>query len=187
MGIFYPGSSQEAKDYMKIALELMVYPLSTRKLKELNQRYENILVIEEMDLLPPRDTRFYQSTLSSWWYGYIHKGIIKYIGIENVIEVDQFDYKYTREVIVGETKKEGISVIIAGVEGQVLVLATKIISEAAFRARLDVKTNDVVGLSQRGAMVWGSIKIGEKVYSPNILMAGNVKAANTVLIGILSR
>lgn len=65
MGIFYPGSSQEAKDYMKIALELMVYPLSTRKLKELNQRYENILVIEEMDLLPPRDTRFYQSTLSS--------------------------------------------------------------------------------------------------------------------------
>lgn len=61
------------------------------------------------------------------------------------------------------------NIIIAGVGGQGLVLATKIISEAAFRAGLDVKTNDVVGLSQRGGMVWGSIKMGKKVYSPNIL------------------
>ncbi|MCF6460405.1 thiamine pyrophosphate-dependent enzyme [Clostridium sp. Cult3] len=41
------------------------------------------------------------------------KELLNTMGIENVIEVDQFDYKHTREVIVGETKKEGISVIIA--------------------------------------------------------------------------
>ncbi len=58
--------------------------------------------------------------------------------------------------------------MLAGVGGQGLVLATKIISEAAFKAGLDVKTNDVIGLSQRGGMVWGSVRMGEKVYSPNI-------------------
>lgn len=61
------------------------------------------------------------------------------------------------------------NIIIAGVGGQGLVLATRIISEAAFLAGMDVKTNDVVGLSQRGGTVWGSIKMGEKVHSPNIL------------------
>ena len=61
------------------------------------------------------------------------------------------------------------NIIIAGVGGQGLVLATKIISDAAFKAGLDVKTNDVVGLSQRGGKVWSSVKMGEKVHSPNIL------------------
>ncbi|NLY77232.1 MAG: indolepyruvate oxidoreductase subunit beta [Tissierellia bacterium] len=60
------------------------------------------------------------------------------------------------------------NIILAGVGGQGLVLATKIISETAFRAGLEVKTNDVIGLSQRGGMVWGSVRMGEKVYSPNI-------------------
>lgn len=60
------------------------------------------------------------------------------------------------------------NIMLAGVGGQGLVLATKIISEAAFKAGFDVKTNDVIGLSQRGGMVWGSVRIGEKVYSPNI-------------------
>ena len=64
---------------------------------------------------------------------------------------------------------ENISIIIAGVGGQGLVLATRILSEAAFSQGLDVKTNDVVGLSQRGGTVWGSVKMGEKIYSPNIL------------------
>ncbi len=60
------------------------------------------------------------------------------------------------------------NIMLAGVGGQGLVLATKIISEAAFRAGFDVKTNDVIGLSQRGGRVWGSVRIGEKIYSPNI-------------------
>ena len=61
------------------------------------------------------------------------------------------------------------NIIIAGVGGQGLVLATKIISDVAFKAGLDVKTNDVVGLSQRGGKVWSSVKMGEKVDSPNVL------------------
>jgi indolepyruvate ferredoxin oxidoreductase beta subunit len=61
------------------------------------------------------------------------------------------------------------NIIIAGVGGQGLVLATKIIAEAAFREGYDVKTNDVVGLSQRGGTVWGTVKFGDHISSPNIL------------------
>lgn len=60
------------------------------------------------------------------------------------------------------------NIILAGVGGQGLVLATEIISQVGFRAGFDIKSNDVVGLSQRGGKVWGSIRIGEKVHSPNI-------------------
>lgn len=60
-------------------------------------------------------------------------------------------------------------IILAGVGGQGLVLTTKIICEAAHNDGYDVKSNDVVGLSQRGGKVWGNVRIGEKVYSPNIL------------------
>lgn len=60
------------------------------------------------------------------------------------------------------------NIVIAGVGGQGLVLTTKLICDAAIRAGLDVKSNDVIGLSQRGGKVWGSIRIGEQVYSPNV-------------------
>ncbi|MEI6089829.1 MAG: indolepyruvate oxidoreductase subunit beta [bacterium] len=60
------------------------------------------------------------------------------------------------------------NIIIAGVGGQGLVLMTKILSQAAFNEGYDVKTNDVIGLSQRGGMVWGSVRFGEKIHSPNI-------------------
>lgn len=60
------------------------------------------------------------------------------------------------------------NIFLAGVGGQGLVLATKVIADAANYSGVDVKTNDVVGLSQRGGKVWGSVKLGKKVYSPNI-------------------
>lgn len=63
---------------------------------------------------------------------------------------------------------EAKNILLAGVGGQGLVLATKIIADAANNAGIDVKTNDVIGLSQRGGKVWGSVKIGKKVHSPNI-------------------
>lgn len=62
------------------------------------------------------------------------------------------------------------NIILAGVGGQGLVLTTDMICEVAFRAGYDVKSNDVVGLSQRGGKVWGSVRLGEKVHSPNIEM-----------------
>lgn len=60
------------------------------------------------------------------------------------------------------------NIMIAGVGGQGLVLMTKIICQAALTDEYDVKSNDVVGLSQRGGMVWGNVRFGDKIYSPNI-------------------
>ncbi len=57
------------------------------------------------------------------------------------------------------------NILISGVGGQGLVLATGIIAETAFREGYDIKTSDVIGLSQRGGMVYGSVRFGEKVYS----------------------
>lgn len=60
------------------------------------------------------------------------------------------------------------NILIMGVGGQGLVLATQITANAAMLAGLKVKTNDVVGMSQRGGMVWGSIRYGEVVHSTNV-------------------
>ncbi len=60
------------------------------------------------------------------------------------------------------------NILLAGVGGQGLVMTTDMICEAAFRSGFDVKSNDVVGLSQRGGKVWGSVRYGDKVNSPNI-------------------
>ena len=61
-----------------------------------------------------------------------------------------------------------VSVLLAGVGGQGLVLATRITAQVAFRSGFDVKTSDVIGLAQRGGMVWGSVRFGEKVHAPLI-------------------
>jgi len=63
---------------------------------------------------------------------------------------------------------ETINIMLGGVGGQGLVLTTDVICKAALKAGYDVKSNDVIGLAQRGGMVWGSVRIGEKVHSPNI-------------------
>lgn len=60
------------------------------------------------------------------------------------------------------------NILLAGMGGQGLVLMTDIICEAALKAGYDVKSNDVVGLSQRGGTVWGNVRIGEEVHSPNV-------------------
>ncbi|WP_280140786.1 indolepyruvate oxidoreductase subunit beta [Natronincola peptidivorans] len=58
--------------------------------------------------------------------------------------------------------------MLGGVGGQGLILMTRIICQAALKDGFDVKSNDVVGLSQRGGMVWGNVRIGKKIYSPNV-------------------
>jgi len=57
------------------------------------------------------------------------------------------------------------NIYIAGVGGQGLVMVTDILAEVAFLEGFDIKTNDVIGLSQRGGKVWGSIRFGDKVHS----------------------
>ncbi|WP_089285105.1 indolepyruvate oxidoreductase subunit beta [Anaerovirgula multivorans] len=65
-------------------------------------------------------------------------------------------------------RKLTTNIMLGGVGGQGLILMTRIICQAALKDGYDVKSNDVVGLSQRGGMVWGNVRIGEKIYSPNI-------------------
>lgn len=60
------------------------------------------------------------------------------------------------------------NILIMGVGGQGLVLATNITAQVAANAGNQVKTNDVIGLSQRGGMVWGSIRYGQEVHSVNV-------------------
>jgi len=61
-----------------------------------------------------------------------------------------------------------MNIMIVGVGGQGLVLTSGIVCEVAKRSGYDVKSNDVIGLSQRGGRVWANIRFDKKVYSPNI-------------------
>lgn len=58
------------------------------------------------------------------------------------------------------------SIVLAGVGGQGILLASEILAKAAGFAGFDVKTNEVHGMAQRGGSVIGQIRYGERVFSP---------------------
>lgn len=58
------------------------------------------------------------------------------------------------------------SVVLVGVGGQGILLASETIARAAMIAGFDVKTNEVHGMAQRGGSVLAQIRYGKKVYSP---------------------
>lgn len=60
------------------------------------------------------------------------------------------------------------NVIFAGVGGQGVILASKILMEVAMNAGFDVKESEVHGMAQRGGSVDCNVRYGEKVYSPLI-------------------
>ena len=60
------------------------------------------------------------------------------------------------------------NIVIAGVGGQGVILASDLLSEAAFIAGLDVKKAEVHGMSQRGGSVNSDIRFGQQVWSPMI-------------------
>ena len=60
------------------------------------------------------------------------------------------------------------NVLIVGVGGQGILLASELLSEVAFTAGLDVKKSEVHGMAQRGGVVSSHVIIGSKVYSPLI-------------------
>ncbi|OHD65878.1 MAG: indolepyruvate oxidoreductase subunit beta [Spirochaetes bacterium RBG_13_51_14] len=60
------------------------------------------------------------------------------------------------------------NVIFAGVGGQGVILASKILMEVAKNAGYDVKESEVHGMAQRGGSVDCNIRYGEKVFSPLI-------------------
>ena len=59
-------------------------------------------------------------------------------------------------------------ILIVGVGGQGVLLASEIISQVAMDAGLDVKKSEVHGMSQRGGVVSSHVKMAPKVYSPVI-------------------
>lgn len=67
---------------------------------------------------------------------------------------------------------EVTNILITGVGGQGILLASKVLSEAALIEGLDVKQAEVHGMSQRGGSVKASVRYGEKVYSP-LITAGD--------------
>jgi len=61
-----------------------------------------------------------------------------------------------------------IDLLITGVGGQGVILASDIISEAAMAAGYDVKKTDTLCMAQRGGSVLSNVRIADKVYSPLI-------------------
>jgi len=58
------------------------------------------------------------------------------------------------------------TIIICGVGGQGILLASDVLSEVLIEADFDVKKSEVHGMSQRGGDVISTVRYGEKVNSP---------------------
>jgi indolepyruvate ferredoxin oxidoreductase beta subunit len=61
-----------------------------------------------------------------------------------------------------------VNLLIAGVGGQGVILASDIVGEVAIAASYDFKKTDTLGMAQRGGSVISHLKIAPKVYSPLI-------------------
>lgn len=60
------------------------------------------------------------------------------------------------------------NVLMVGVGGQGIVLASDILAEAAMIAGLDSKKSEIHGMSQRGGPVFSHVRFGDVVHSPVI-------------------
>ncbi len=63
---------------------------------------------------------------------------------------------------------EKLDLLITGVGGQGVVLASDIIGETAIAAGFDVKKTDTLGMAQRGGSVVSHVRISSRVWSPLI-------------------
>lgn len=60
------------------------------------------------------------------------------------------------------------NILFAGVGGQGIILASRLVARCAFNAGLMVKGSEVHGMAQRGGSVVSHVRFGEEVYSPLI-------------------
>jgi indolepyruvate ferredoxin oxidoreductase beta subunit len=67
-----------------------------------------------------------------------------------------------------ESNMKKMDVLICGVGGQGVVLASDIIGETAIAAGYDVKKTDTLGMAQRGGSVVSHVRLATKVWSPLI-------------------
>lgn len=63
---------------------------------------------------------------------------------------------------------ETTSILFAGVGGQGIILASKIIAQCAFSLGYMVKESEIHGMAQRGGSVVSHVRFGKEVYSPLI-------------------
>ncbi len=68
--------------------------------------------------------------------------------------------------------RPGGSVLLVGVGGQGVVLASAIVADVALRTGYEVKQSEVHGMSQRGGVVSSHLRFGERVHSPLIETGG---------------
>jgi len=61
------------------------------------------------------------------------------------------------------------NLIVAGVGGQGVILATEILGNAAIKENFDVVISEIHGTAQRGGAVVSHVRIGHKVYSPTVV------------------
>ena len=67
-----------------------------------------------------------------------------------------------------KTKMKKMDILVTGVGGQGVVLASDVIAETAMAAGFDVKKTDTLGMAQRGGSVVSHVRLAEKVASPLI-------------------
>ena len=60
------------------------------------------------------------------------------------------------------------NILLVGVGGQGILLASEILAEAAMLAGFDVKKSEIHGMSQRGGSVVSHVRYGREVFSPII-------------------
>lgn len=65
------------------------------------------------------------------------------------------------------------SILLGGVGGQGIILASDIMTDVFLEAGYDVKKSEIHGMAQRGGSVTSHVRFGKKVYSP-IIKEGDV-------------
>jgi indolepyruvate ferredoxin oxidoreductase beta subunit len=66
------------------------------------------------------------------------------------------------------TTNGSTNVLMVGVGGQGIIMASNILTKAAMYAGLDAKKSEIHGMSQRGGSVFSHVRFGEQIYSPTI-------------------
>ena len=69
------------------------------------------------------------------------------------------------------TQRPTFNILISGVGGQGVVLASYVLSRVALAEGYDVKQSEVHGMAQRGGCVTSHLRFGDKVYSSLITPA----------------
>ena len=65
-------------------------------------------------------------------------------------------------------KAQITNILLAGVGGQGILLASEVLSECLMQAGFDVKKSEIHGMSQRGGSVVSHVRFGKEVFSPII-------------------